>query len=106
MVATRSRSDLPCRSQLAGDRSAPAAAVASKLAPTKATQPGNAMTLRIALLASLAIAASAPAHADTLVIHAGKLVDVDAGTVLVDQAVRIEDGKVASVAPWSATSAG
>jgi imidazolonepropionase-like amidohydrolase len=64
------------------------------------------MTLRhAASIVAFALAlASMRAHADTLVVRAGKLVDVDRGVVLADQAIRIEDGRVASVAPWSATS--
>jgi len=44
--------------------------------------------------------------AETLVVHAGHLLDVDTGTMLSDQAVRIKDGRVQSVAPWQATSVG
>ena len=44
------------------------------------------------------------AAADTVLVRAGKLVDVDAGSVLADQAVLVVDGKVASVAPYAASS--
>jgi len=53
----------------------------------------------------LALAAGA-AQADTTVIHAGRLVDVDAGKLLLDQAVTVVDGKVTGVAPWGAGTGG
>ena len=52
---------------------------------------------------ALALVAT-PSAAEELLVRAGKLVDVDAGTVLVDQAVTIVDGRVASVAPFAAVS--
>jgi hypothetical protein len=52
-------------------------------------------------LLSLALALAAQAAlADTVVVRAGKLVDVDNEKVLADQAVVIVDGKVASVEKW------
>jgi imidazolonepropionase-like amidohydrolase len=59
------------------------------------------MKLAPLAFASLLLAAL-PAHADTLVIHAGKLVDVDAGTVLTDQAIRIDGERIVAVEPWHA----
>ena len=59
------------------------------------------MRIQIVFATCLALAASA-AHADTTVIHAGRLVDVDAGKLLLDQAVTVVDGKVTGVAPWGA----
>lgn len=44
------------------------------------------------------------AYADTLVIHAGHLVDVDQSRVLEDQAIRVENGKIVSVGPYSAAA--
>jgi imidazolonepropionase-like amidohydrolase len=53
------------------------------------------------LLAGL-VAAFLPAAAlaQTLDVHAGRLLDPAAGRTLADQRVRIVDGKIASVAPW------
>ena len=59
--------------------------------------------MRALLALAFAIAAQAAA-ADTVVVRAGKLVDVDAGVLLTDQAIVIVDGKVASVAPYAASS--
>jgi imidazolonepropionase-like amidohydrolase len=56
------------------------------------------MTRRLLPLALLTLAL--PAHADEWLVHAGKLVDVDAGAVLVDQAVRIDGTRVVAVEPW------
>ncbi|MDZ4811356.1 MAG: amidohydrolase family protein, partial [Pseudomonadota bacterium] len=36
-----------------------------------------------------------------LVIRAGRLLDVESGEVLKDQSVRISDGKIVAIAPWS-----
>lgn len=44
------------------------------------------------------------AHAAT-VVRAGRLIDVDSGQVRVDQAVRIDQGRIVSIAPWSAQAA-
>ena len=41
-----------------------------------------------------------PAGAQTLDVHAGRLVDPATATVLTDQRVRIVGGRIASVAPW------
>ena len=59
------------------------------------------MRIQTVFATCLALAASA-VHADTTVIHAGRLVDVDAGKLLLDQAVTVVDGKVTGVAPWGA----
>jgi imidazolonepropionase-like amidohydrolase len=56
------------------------------------------MTRHLLLLATLCLAL--PAHASEWLIHAGKLVDVDAGTVLVDQAVHIDGKRIVAVEPW------
>src|SRR5690349_19916409 len=49
----------------------------------------------------LAVAAlTAPAEAQTLDVHAGRLVDPASGKVLPDQRVRIVDGRFASVGAW------
>jgi imidazolonepropionase-like amidohydrolase len=57
------------------------------------------------LLAALLIAATGSAHADKLVVHAGRMVDVDRGEVLADRAITIEDGKVVRVEAWSDAAA-
>jgi len=53
----------------------------------------------------LALAATG-AQAETVYVHAGRLIDPEHSRVLMDQAVRIEDGKVASVGPWTAPPPG
>jgi imidazolonepropionase-like amidohydrolase len=71
--------------------------------------------MKAGLFLSIAIAAAcaalpsrglAEAHFDTVIVHAGHLLDVDRGTMLTDQAVTIDDGKVASIAPWDAANIG
>jgi len=54
---------------------------------------------RIAPFIGVAMVASA-ATAETVDVHAGRLVDPAAAKVLTDQRVRIVDGKIALVAPW------
>jgi len=54
---------------------------------------------RIAPFIGVAMMASA-ATAETVDVHAGRLVDPAAAKVLTDQRVRIVDGKIALVAPW------
>jgi imidazolonepropionase-like amidohydrolase len=43
---------------------------------------------------------AAQVAAQTLDVHAGRLIDPGPATVLTDQRIRIVDGKIASVAPW------
>ena len=52
----------------------------------------NALSAVVLALAIL----PAPAAAETLLVRAGRLVDVDQGRVLRDQAVRIENGRIVS----------
>jgi imidazolonepropionase-like amidohydrolase len=60
--------------------------------------------LHASIALALALLAGS-AHAATVVVHAGHLVDVDQGKVLADQAVRIEDDRIVAVEPWSANAA-
>lgn len=48
----------------------------------------------------LALAAAGSAQAGKWVIHAGRLVDVDRGRVLTDQAIHIHDDRIAAVEPY------
>jgi imidazolonepropionase-like amidohydrolase len=57
------------------------------------------------LLASAATLAGNAFAGQATVIHAGRMVDVDAGAVLADRAIRIEDGRIVRVEPWSAAAA-
>lgn len=59
-----------------------------------------------AALALLAAWLASPAMAQTVYIHAGRLVDTVAGKVLADQRIRIEGERVAAVEPWSPPPAG
>ena len=43
------------------------------------------------------MAVACPVSAETLRIHAGRMVDVDKGRVLEDQAIRIENGRIVKV---------
>ena len=52
--------------------------------------------LPIALLAS-----AAPASAETLYVHAGRLVDPEQGTVAPDRMLTVTDGRVRAVGPWA-----
>ncbi len=55
-------------------------------------RPLAAATLALAML---------PVQAQTLLVRAGKLVDVEQGKVLADQVVRIEGGKIVSISAYS-----
>ncbi|WP_143146687.1 amidohydrolase family protein [Novosphingobium sp. NDB2Meth1] len=55
--------------------------------------------------AALGLLAS-PAHAETLYVRAGHLVDPEAGTVLGARLLRVEDGRVAAVLPAGAVPKG
>jgi len=57
------------------------------------------------LLATLVVAA-APALAETVIVRAGRLLDVEQGRYLADQAIRIEDGRVTAIGSYAASAAG
>ncbi|WP_218196333.1 MULTISPECIES: hypothetical protein [unclassified Pseudomonas] len=48
-------------------------------------------------LSSLALTA----QANTVYIHAGRLVDVERGKVLTDQRIKVEGDRIVAVEPWS-----
>lgn len=52
-------------------------------------------------LFALLLAAAVPAAAETVVVRAGRLLDVEQGRYLENQAVRIEDGRIAAIVPYS-----
>jgi imidazolonepropionase-like amidohydrolase len=60
----------------------------------------------VALVASCCFTLSAPSPADTVVVRAGKVLDVEQGQYLPDRAIRIEDGRIVSVTPWTPGSRG
>jgi imidazolonepropionase-like amidohydrolase len=58
------------------------------------------------LLAALfALGSAGPASAATVWVRAGHLLDVVQGRLLTDQAIRIEDGRIAEIAPWDGRAA-
>ncbi len=57
-------------------------------------------------LAAALLAACAGSHAATLYVHAGSLVEPERGVVERDRLIRVEDGRVAAVSPWSPPPAG
>jgi len=61
--------------------------------------------IRAAFLAVLSVASFAStALAESVVIRAGKMLDVERGQYLPDRAIRIEDGRIVSVTPWTSNS--
>ena len=58
------------------------------------------------LLVAVLAAFSAGAPAEILVVRAGRLLDVEQGRYLMDQAIRIDDGRIASISPWGVGSRG
>ena len=59
--------------------------------------------MRILIIAA-SIVAAAPAFAQSLDVHAGRLIDPAGATMLSDQRIRIIDGRIAAVAPWRASA--
>jgi imidazolonepropionase-like amidohydrolase len=64
------------------------------------------MMFRQAIAALCLAAAAAAAAAQPVVVRAGRLLDVEHGIYLPDQAIRIDDGRIVSVTPWGAGSRG
>lgn len=57
------------------------------------------------MLAAFVTLATAPAaHSDSIVVRAGRVLDVESGRYLADRAIRIDDGRIASITPWRAAS--
>jgi len=52
-------------------------------------------------LALAAVLGAAPALADTLYVHAGRLIDPEQGAVLADRLIRIDDGRVTAVTAYA-----
>jgi len=64
----------------------------------------NARRHAAACLLAAALAAAVPAaQAETVIVRAGKLLDVEQGRYLTDQAIRIEDGRIGSIGPYGAS---
>ena len=59
------------------------------------------MAFRLTLAIACAFMATSPAFAETVDVRAGRLIDPETGRVSTDQRIRIVDGKIAAVAPWS-----
>ena len=59
---------------------------------------GNVM--RYILAGALALLMAGTAGAETVDVHAGRLIDPQRATVLTGQRIRIVDGRIASITPW------
>lgn len=59
-----------------------------------------------ALIACAALALAPAANADTVIVRAGRVLDVDQGVYLADRAIRIEDGRILSISPWTTGARG
>jgi len=64
------------------------------------------MRFRRQMLAMVLAAFAATAVAQPVVVRAGRLLDVEQGRYLLDQAIRIDDGRIVSVSPWGAGARG
>ena len=53
-----------------------------------------------AVIAALLLCASA-AHAETVYVHAGRVIDPEGARVLTDQRITIEGGRITALGPWS-----
>jgi len=58
----------------------------------------------LAVLACVVTALASAAQAETVIVRAGKMLDVERGQYLDDRAIRIEDGRVVSVTPFTSNS--
>jgi imidazolonepropionase-like amidohydrolase len=56
---------------------------------------------RFLLLCAAILFATMPAAAETLYVHAGRLVDTENGRVLEDRLIRIDDDRIVAVEPWA-----
>jgi imidazolonepropionase-like amidohydrolase len=58
----------------------------------------------LAVLACAVTAVASAAQAETVIVRAGRMLDVERGQYLADRAIRIEDGRVVSVTPFTSHS--
>jgi imidazolonepropionase-like amidohydrolase len=58
----------------------------------------------VAALACAVTSLASAAQAESVIVRAGKMLDVERGQYLADRAIRIEDGRIASVTPWTSNS--
>ena len=58
--------------------------------------------VRLSVIAIVAMVFAGTAAAETIDVHAGRLIDPGSAKVLSDQRIRIVNGKIASVSPWRA----
>jgi len=58
------------------------------------------------LTALAALVLGSPAAAETVYVHAGRMIDVEKGQVLTDRRIRIDNDRIAAVEPWSPPPAG
>ena len=58
------------------------------------------------LFAAVLVALPTALSAETVVVHAGQVLDVEQGRYLADQAIRVEDGRIVSVTPWGTGTRG
>ncbi len=58
----------------------------------------------LAVLACIVTALASPAQAETVIVRAGKMLDVERGQYLADRAIRIEDGRIVSITPFTSNS--
>jgi len=58
------------------------------------------------IIAAACLAFITPAHAETIYVRAGRLIDVEKGVALTDQMIRIESDRIAEVGPWREPPAG
>jgi imidazolonepropionase-like amidohydrolase len=63
---------------------------------------GKIMNKWLHVALATAVLAATPAAAQTVDVHAGRVIDPASGKVLTDQRIRIVDGKFAAVEPWRA----
>ena len=67
----------------------------------------NKRRLAVTWLLLTALLMTAPlASAETVIVRAGRLLDVEQGRYLENQAIRIENGRVAAIAPYAAGATG
>ncbi len=58
----------------------------------------------LAVLACAVTALASAAQAGTVIVRAGKMLDVEQGQYLTDRAIRIEDGRIVSITPFTSNA--
>ncbi|TAK54590.1 MAG: amidohydrolase family protein [Gammaproteobacteria bacterium] len=79
----------------------PLIGIVDRLSPVRHASAVRRVARTVVACVAASLTLAGPAAAETLIVRAGRLLDVERGLYLDDQAIRIADGRVLDVSPWA-----